>query len=408
MKKITPYLASRSPASSEVIRIRTSTVPRIILLLTAARGFDRGLLSGVAKYAALHGQWNFFREPHGYYMGARKISTAELKAWKPDAAMCPVQRFDGLIRPLRVPVVTFDVNDYDGPVPGIITEDEKAGRLAAEHLLGLGLDQFAFCGVEAMRWSADRCHSFCRTIADAGHSVDVFRPKGRPPKAWATEEPRIREWLQELPKPVGLFCANDDRSANILECCRAVGCAVPQDIAVVGVDDDPTVCELTNPPLSSVAMSSERAGYEAAELLHSMILGKTTMSGQRVLARAAGVVARQSTDILMVRDVSVRTALQFMRENLNQPIQVREIVRVSGLSHRTLNDRFYRECGTSILKQLTKMRIDHISRLLRETDLSISKVAQLVGFESDRHIARYFRRATNCSPQEYRRQHSAP
>ena len=139
-----------------------------------------------------------------------------------------------------------------------------------------------------------------------------------------------------------------------------------------------------------------------------MMLGKSKMSGQRILASAVGVSARQSTDILMVRDADVRIALQFIRQNVNRPIQVRDVVRATNLSHRTLNDRFYHECGSSILKQLTNSRITHISRLLRETELTVGEISRMVGFDTDHHFARYFRRATELTPQEYRRKYSPP
>jgi LacI family transcriptional regulator len=384
-----------------------SDSPRIILLLGAARGFDRGVLSGISRYASLHGPWTFYREPHAYFIRLGRTKLEDLRVWKPDGAVCPVRRLD-LIRPLRVPMVTLDVNDYDGRIPRVVSEDKKAGRLAAEHLLSIGMEHFAFCGFELMRWSHSRCKAYCDVVADAGYEVDIYRLRSRRQTIWAMEEPLIRDWLQSLPKPIGIFCANDDRSANILESCRALGYGVPEDIAVVGVDNDPYVCELANPPLSSVAMASDRAGYEAAELLHKMILGQEQMSGQQILASAVGVVARKSTDILMVQDADVRTALHFIRENVNRPIQVRNVVRATNLSHRTLNDRFYEECGSSILKQLTKSRIAHISRLLRETTLSIGEIARMVGFDSDRHFARYFRRATDTTPQEYRRKYAPP
>lgn len=384
-----------------------STAPRVILFLAAAREFDRGLLAGIARYASLCGPWTFYREPHGYFVRSRRTKVEDLRSWRPDGAICPIRRLE-LIRPLRIPTVALDINDYGGKIPGIVSEDMKAGRLAAQHLMGLGLERFAYCGFSSMRWSQDRCHAFCDAIAQAGHTVYVYHRKVSEPAAWVKEEPLIRDWLVSLPKPVGLFCANDDRSANILEACRALGYGIPEDIAVIGVDDDACVCELANPPLSSVAIASDRAGYEAAELLHQMMLGEATMAGQRVLARAVGVVARQSTNILMVPDADVRNALRFMRENVNRPIQVRDVVRATNLSHRTLNDRFYRHCGSSILKQLTNMRVTHISRLLRETELPISEVARKVGFESDHHFSRFYRRATGVTPSEYRRNTSLP
>jgi LacI family transcriptional regulator len=380
---------------------------RVVLLLNAARGFDRGVLSGIARFSSLQGPWTFYREPHGYFIRPGRTSLNELKAWKPDGAICPIGRV-GLIRPLRIPIVALDINDYRGTIPGIISEDSKAGRLAAEHLLGLGLEQFAFCGFESMRWSQDRCSEFCETVVAAGYRVQIYRPRSRMPIRWAREEPLIRDWLNGLPKPIGLFCANDDRAANILESCRALGYGVPEDIALIGVDDDEYICELANPPLSSVSMASDRAGYEAAELLQRMIRSRVTMSGQRILAPAAGVIARQSTDILMVQDAEVRAALRFIRENVARPIQVTDVVKATRLSHRTLNDRFYRECRSSIVRQLTKSRIEHISRLLRETDLAIGEIARMVGFDSDRHFARYFGRVTGHTPHKYRQTYSPP
>ena len=381
--------------------------PRIILLLDASREFDRGLLSGIARYASLHGPWTFFREPHAYFVRAAKIKFEDLKKWNPDGAVCPVHRLD-MVRRLRVPVIALDINEDVGRIPCVLSDDQRAGELAGEHLLSLGLEHFAFCGFESMEWSQKRMHAFSKTIDDAGYKTELFRPRRGRITTWAKEEPLVLEWLKSLPKPIGLFCANDDRSADILECSRELGYGVPEDIALIGVDDDPYVCELANPPLSSVSMASERAGYEAAELLHQLILGEVSMSGQRITTYASGVVARQSTDVMMCRDSDVRAALQFIRENVNQPIQVRDIVKASGLSHRTLNDRFYQECGTSILKQLTIARVGNISRLLRETTLPIGKIAQMVGFETDHHFARYYRRATNMTPQEYRQKNSAP
>lgn len=384
-----------------------SASPRIILFLGAAREFDRGLLAGIARYAALHGPWTFYREPHGYFIRSGKTRVQDLRSWKPDGAVCPVRRLD-LIRSLRVPAVVLDINDYEGKIPGVKSEDLKAGQLAAEHLLGLGLEQFAFCGIESMRWSQDRCSAFCETIKKARFQVDVYRPRRPKPMTWAREEPLVRKWLVALPKPIGLFCANDDRAASILESCRALGFGVPEDIAVIGVDDDPYVCELSNPPLSSVSMASDKAGYEAAELLHQMILGKVAMSGQRIVAPAFNIVARQSTDIMLLPDADVRTALRFIRENINRQIQVRDVVKATNLSHRTLNDRFYRYCGSSILKQLTNARITQIARMLRETELPIGEIARKVGFDSDHHFARFFRRATNMTPYAYRRRYAPP
>ncbi|MCU0981079.1 MAG: XylR family transcriptional regulator, partial [Pirellulaceae bacterium] len=227
--------------------------PRIILLLEATRGFDRGLVSGVARYSALNGPWTFYRQPHGYLSSKRRVDLQELQAWKPDGAICPVTQLDELAR-LRVPRIAYDVNEYSGRVPRVLSEDLEAGRLAAQHLLDLGHRHFAFCGYSGIRWSRERCQAFCALVEQAGSSVHVYRPHSRRPAAWAKEEPLLRQWLESLPKPIGMLCANDDRAASLLETCHVLGYGVPEDVSVIGVDDDQYVCELQNPPLSSVRM----------------------------------------------------------------------------------------------------------------------------------------------------------
>ncbi|TVS16682.1 MAG: helix-turn-helix domain-containing protein [Planctomycetaceae bacterium] len=381
--------------------------PRIILLLEATRGFDRGLLSGVARYSALNGPWTFYRRPHGYLKSKPRLDLKELEAWKPDGGIAPVTQLDELSR-LHVPLIGYDVNEYSGSVPCVLSEDFEAGRLAARHLLDLGHRHFAFCGYSGIRWSRERCQAFCELVERAGCSVAVYRPLGRRPMAWAKEEAHVRHWLETLPKPIGMLCANDDQAASILETCHGLGYGVPEDVSVIGVDDDQHVCELQNPPLSSVRMASEQAGYQAAALLERMMVGREQASGQRIMAHATGVTARQSTNVLMVRHADVRKAVRFIRENAGRPIRVSDIVKATSLSHRTLNDLFHAELGCSIMKQLTNVRIAYISRLLTETKMRIHEIATTVGYEDDRHFARYFKRTTGLTPQAYRRKHSPP
>ncbi len=381
--------------------------PRIILLPEATRGFDRGLLSGIARYSALNGPWTFYRRPHGYLRSQRRLDVKELRAWKPDGAVCPVAQLDELAC-LRVPLIAYDVNEYSGRVPCILSEDYEAGRQAARHLLDLGHRQFAFCGYSGIRWSRERGRAFCDVLAEAGCVVQVYRPRSGRPAAWAKEEPQVRGWLESLPKPIGVLCANDDRAASILDTCHTLGYAVPEDVSVIGVDDDQYVCELQNPPLSSVRMAAEHAGYEAAALLDRMIRGDERMSGQRITARAAGVTLRRSTSVLMVRKAEVRKALRFIRENAGRPLRVADVVKATGLSQRTLNDQFQAELGCSIVRQLTSARIACISRMLTETELRIHEIATAVGYEDDRHFSRYFKRATGLTPQAYRRRHAPP
>ena len=267
---------------------------------------------------------------------------------------------------------------------------------------------FAFCGYGGIRWSQERCCGLLRVVGRSG------RPRRGLPSA-KSSACRLGERRTAgaavagtYPKPIGLLCANDDRAASILETCHAPGYGVPEDVSVIGVDDDQYVCQLQNPPLSSVRMASEQAGYEAAALLDRMIRGDERMSRKHIIAHATGVTVCQSTSVLMVRKADVRKALRFIRENAGRPIRVADIVKATGLSHRTLNDQFQSELGCSINRQLTSARIACISRLLTETKMRIHEIATLVGYEDDRHFSRYFKRATGLTPQAYRRKHSPP
>jgi LacI family transcriptional regulator len=379
--------------------------PRIILFLDASRGFGRGILSGIARYSSLNGPWTFYRKPPTYLTSGSGFNLKELKAWNPDGIICSIAHAQNLSS-LRVPMIGYDPGKYTGRIPYVTSNHDEAGRLAARHLLDLGHRHFAFCGYASLGWSKQRGDSFCETIKNAGFDVDVYQNAAK--ISWSKEEPLVEEWIQSLPKPVGMFCVNDDRAASIMETSRVLGFGVPEDISIIGADDDEYVCELENPPLSSVCISSEQAGYEAAGLMHRMIDGRERMEGQRIIAHASGITARQSTDVMMIQNEEVRKALHFIRENANQPIRVADVVKASSLSHRALNQQFYAELGNSICKQLVRARIDYICRLLADTDMQVQEVAFTVGYEDYQHFSRYFKRATGLSPKAYRRKISPP
>ncbi len=382
------------------------TTPRIILFMDASRGFGRGMLSGVARYSELNGPWTFYRAPPGYLDRKQALNLEELRVWQPDGIICSIAQAEELSK-LNVPMIGYDPGTYSGPIPCIDADHGEAGRLAAQHLLGLGHRNFAFCGFNSLNWSRERCRVFCSAIEAAGAQVHVYE-EVHDDAPWSKEGLYIQEWIQSLPKPIGMFCVNDDRATSIIETCRGLGFGVPEDISIIGADDDKYICELENPPLSSIGIASDQAGYDAAALLSQIINGQEEMADQRIVAHTTGVTARQSTDVLMVQSTEVRKALRFIRENANRPIRVSDVVNVTALSHRSLNEQFHAALGGSIVKQLTRARIDHISRLITDTEMRIQEIAVAVGYEDDRHFSRYFKRATGLTPQAYRRKMAMP
>jgi LacI family transcriptional regulator len=276
--------------------------------------------------------------------------------------------------------------------------------MAADHLLGLGLKHFAYCGFDDWWWSRRRRDSFSARIREAGFKTEVYRlPKSPAARAWDKELPRLMGWLRRLPKPIGIMTCNDDRGELLIEACKAEGLKVPDEVAVVGVDNDKLICDLCSPPLSSVAGNLQKIGYEAAEMLDRMIHG--TETGTPTLhIRPTHVAARQSTDVLAVNDTDVVTALRFVRRCVRLNIGVQQVVAVTSLSRRALEQRFRSTLGHSIHDEIQRVRMELLTQMLAETRKPVTEIAEMLGFPDAAHVSRLFRRAKGISPVAYRRQ----
>ena len=301
---------------------------------------------------------------------------------------------------------TVIVEHRQREVPGqinVITDSETIGRLAADHLLKCGFRRFAYCGYADSSWSEERQVSFTRRIKAAGFDACVHWLPGSETRRLVRGWRRAFEnWLKSQPKPLGLMACNDDLGLEVMDACRASGLRVPDEVAVIGADNDEVVCGLSDPPLSSVAICFERAGYESAGVLSRMMRGdKQTPS--RIVVRASHVVPRRSTDIIAVEDANLAKALAFIRDHARKDMSVSEVARVAGVSRRALENRFRKLLNRSPLDEIRQTRANQIARLLVETELPVSQIAEATGFEDVRHVARYFRIVRGISPLVYRR-----
>lgn len=283
----------------------------------------------------------------------------------------------------------------------LTSDSEGAVRLAVEHLLEKGLRHFAFVGIAGKVWSDRRQQAFVQQIAEAGHEAHVYHCASRCRPPWSREQAAMSRWLAALPKPVGVLACNDDRGREVLAACRQARLRVPEEVAVIGVDNDELLCDLSDPPLSSVALGAERAGFEAAALLDGLMAGRVKKP-QRLVAAALGVVARRSTDVLHHEDPDVAAALRFIHDNAGQPIRVYDVVADSGDARRTLEIRFRQALGRSIHTEIQRTRLERARQLLLETDLPLPKVAQACGFGSPSYLASVFHRNLGVTPIKYR------
>lgn len=381
---------------------------RVILLSEGTSSYARGLLHGIAEYSRHHGPWTFYRESMvPFYRASRQKKTlACLKSWNADGIIARVKEpelLNDLISFGR-PIITVDDNNQQPHCSKVISDYQATAKIAAEHLLSLGLRHFAFCGFDSLLWSRKRCHSYCTFLEKSGFSPQLYKsPRSKTGTLWENEQSRIISWLKSLPKPVGIMACNDDRGQQIIDCCKIANIHVPEQVAIIGVDNDILLCNLSNPPLSSVAINTTRAGYLTAQLLHKLMDGEKSLS-HTVVAPATHVEIRQSTETLAIEDKDVAEAIRYIRQNARQKIQASDVAHVVALSRRTLLDKFKRSLGHTVHDEIKRVRIQQISRILIETDLPVYMIARSFHFTCGEHIARYFRQATGMSPQFYRKQ----
>lgn len=389
-------------------------IPRIALLIETHAGYSRGVLRGIARYALARGPWLVDLPAEKFPLSELVLPAA--RQWDGDGIIGRIltERVARQVLSARVPVIGMDLSE-EQLAPGHLLsgiselrpDSHAAGRLAAEHFLECGFRHFAFCGYAGRIWSRRRKEGFCSRLAEAGFSCSVYEPLGHPSEpVWERERPQVIQWLRSLSYPLGLMACNDHRGRQVLEACLVAGLDVPHDIAVVGVDDDRLLCDLSNPPLSSIGFNAEKGGFQAAELLAGLMAGRVR-GPQQILVAPIGVTIRFSTDVIAVEDRHVARALRFIRENSRRPIRVGDVVPPSGIGRRALEIRFQRALNRSIHDQIQQTHLEWVSRLLAETDLPLEKVVEHSGFNSLSHLSNVFRRKTGMTLAQYRR-HTRP
>ena len=332
----------------------------------------------------------------------------DIRRSRPDAIITNgTPALEGLAS-LGIPLIVVPV---DRKFPGAVhlwCDNVAIGKLAAEHLVGLGFRQFAFAGFDEAIWSLERQRAFCLRLAQLGHSAASFLvPLTLSREKQARRQQQLVQWLKSLPKPVGIMACNDEFARSVAELCRPNGLRLPDEVALIGADNDELVCELTSPPLSSVAFAAEQGGYDAAEVLDRWMVQKKAGTSD-IQVQASRVVTRTSTNVLAIDDEEVVKAIHYIRENCHAAISVGDVVESTLLSQWMLNRRFRDRLGRPILKEVNRQRAGHIAKLLVDTDLPIEAIAQDLGYETQSHLARFFRRETGMTPRAYRRLHQQP
>jgi LacI family transcriptional regulator len=376
---------------------------RVALILDTIRPYQRKIVRGVAAYAQEVGRWSLYVEDEPL------DKLPDLHTWRGHGVITTFsqKKFADAVRGLTIPVVGVEGGyawyEPDSGIPYFDTDDEAVARMAAEHLIGQGFSRLAFCGMPKNRynlWSQKRARAFRQAAREAALPCSLYVGRHVSTRKWAELQKSLAKWLRSLEKPVGIMAANDARARHILEVCRTIGARVPEEIAVIGVDNDELMCELTEPPLSSVEQGARQVGYSAARLLDQLISGKRAPRIANYVAPER-VVPRQSTDILAMEDTDVAAAVRFIRRHACEHIRVTDVLDRVGLSRSTLNVRFRQVMGRTVQDEIQRTMIARAQQLIAEGNLSLKQVAAKAGFTHIQHMTNFFGRYLGQTPKAF-------
>lgn len=375
-------------------------VRRVALLIETSNGYSRQLLAGVYEHMRSGGHWATFLPEHGRGMPPLK----ELARWTGDGIIARIENAETarVIERLAIPAIDISAGRLLPGVPYVETNDAEIAQLAARHFLDNGFQHLAYCGDRRFRWSENRQHFFQNALAARRQTVHVFPESVRATASTEDTLSRIGDWLVGLPKPVAVFACYDARGRQVIDECHRVGLRIPDDVAVLGVDDDELLCSLMNPPLSSIIPDARGAGRLAGELLDRLIDGgRVPMEN---LLTPLGVAVRRSTDVLAVDDPLIAASVAFIRANVHRGIKPEDVVAAVGSTRKMLDQAFVRRLDRTIHEAILQVQFRLVEQLLHETDLKLAAIATRCGFRHPEYMTVAFTKRYGLSPSEWRRE----
>lgn len=376
----------------------------VALLLETSNAYSRGLLDGIIGFVQRHGRWSVYLPEQE--RGADPPDW--LRRWKGDGIIARIETHEiaRAVRATRLPVVDVSAGRFIEDIPWFETDDQQIAKLAATHLLERGFRNLAFCGDPGFQWSAWRESQFAGCVEAAGAKYFLHQsvPRNNPAYSWNRDRRSLLSWLKKLPRPVGIMACYDIKAQQVLAICRDEEIAVPDEVAVIGVDNDRRLCELCDPPLSSVVPNAWKTGFEAASLLDRMMTGEAVSAEGRLIA-PLGVQTRQSTDVLAIDDPDIVAAIRVIRARACAGVNVNQILQEIPMSRRVFESRFRKLLGRTPHAEILRLRIDRCRQLLSETDLPLTEIARVCGFPHAEYLSVTFKRETGETPREFRNGH---
>jgi LacI family transcriptional regulator len=384
---------------------------RIALIYDARLTYGLKVMTGVAAYLQERADYSVYIEENAL----KDQKLPDLRYWSGDGIIADFDHpaVAAAVSRSRLPVVGFG-SGYGwfvrrSSIPYFFTNNNTIATMAADHLLARGFRHFAYVGYARTPingWSEERSQAFVHRIKKQGFYCEVYRDQYKTSRHWTSLQRSLGKWLASLPKPLGVMAANDNRARHVLEACRTFSLDVPQDVAVIGVDNDELLCQLSSPPLSSIEQGATQLGFEAAALLDRLMRGEKTR--RRFVIDPIGIVVRQSSDILAIDDPTVAKAMAFIQEHALQGIKVPDVVSAVAVSRSGLEARFTQSVGCTLREAIRRVQIGHARRLISDTNLPLKQVASNTGFRSVQHMTTVFGKTFGRPPAKYRQISAVP
>ena len=372
---------------------------RILLLIDYSSEFDRKLLRGLVRYSKENGPWLFYRMSSYYADLLGKEGLLEwARTWQADAIIGQWKRDDvNFLKELDIPVVLQNYHHRSTIFSNLTGDYEGTGAMAANFFIKKMYNNFAFFGINGLVWSDERREGFKKEVEKHGGDFyymefDIYS---------TVDRTAVSDWLKALPKPVALFCCDDAHALFISETCKINGIQIPEEISLLGVDNDDLMCSISDPPISSIVLDVEEGGYMIGKKIHSRITGELT-ENFNVVIEPTRIELRQSTERININDSNVLRVITYIENNFSKDIRIDSILDDVPLSRRSLEVRFKKETGTTIYQYILRCRCEHLAYMLVTTNRPIIEIAYEAGFTDYNNIARVFKKFYGCSPVEYR------
>ena len=374
----------------------------------------QGIMTGITEYTHKKGNWQLIIWPDN---SRESLSFLKQRGCKGAFVSTQTARQAKELLQLGIPVIAISTLQNMFSLPFISANSKEVAELACEYFLKKKFKNFAFFGLTQAKWSRERMEYFSVYLAQAGYETHVFKKEQIPitndvtsfAKLWidttlTQRQQELVKWLKQLPKPIAILASCDILACHLSNAVKEADLSIPNEIAILGVDNDQTMCNICDPPLSSIALNYKKAGYNAAKLLKRIISGQTSMRGQRIDIQPTHVETRGSTDIFAIDDPDVVQALKYIKQNSNKPLQVNEVASHVYISKRSLQSKFQKTLGRSIHEEIVQAHLEIAKAMLVETNLPIDEIASRSGFHYTSNMRRAFKQFTGLLPQKYRQQ----